>query len=69
MLFAGETKPLVAVGTSQSCGEDYPSTGRVLFFEITRKTAGGSEEEEEWESNMIYSRCFGHLLGCHPTIV
>jgi len=54
--FVGESQPLVAVGTCQSFGEDYPGTGRVLFFEITRKPAEGSEAEEQWDSNMIYSR-------------
>ena len=52
----GESEPLVAVGTCQSFGEDYPGTGRVLFFQITRKPAEGSEAEEQWDTNMIYSR-------------
>ena len=52
----GESQPLVAVGTCQSFGEDYPGTGRVLFFQITRKPAEGSEAEEQWDANMIYSR-------------
>lgn len=47
---------MVAVGTCQSFGEDYPGTGRVLFFQITRKPAEGSEAEEQWDTNMIYSR-------------
>lgn len=55
--FAGESEPLVAVGTCQSFGEDYPATGRVLFFQITRKPGSGSEEEGEWDAKMIYSRC------------
>lgn len=52
----GESEPVVAVGTCQSFGEDYPGTGRVLFFQITRKHAEGSEAEEQWDINMIYSR-------------
>ena len=54
---AGESEPLVAVGTCQSFGEDYPATGQVLFFRITRKPGGDTEEEEEWDAKMIYSRC------------
>ncbi|DBA84714.1 TPA: hypothetical protein ACH3X1_005967 [Trebouxia sp. C0004] len=54
----GESQPLVAVGTCHSFGEDYPGTGRVLFFEITRKPADGGEDEEQWDANMIYSREF-----------
>ncbi|KAL0047613.1 hypothetical protein WJX82_007762 [Trebouxia sp. C0006] len=54
----GESEPVVAVGTCQSFGEDYPGTGRVLFFQITRKPAEGSEAEEQWATNMIYSREF-----------
>lgn len=56
LLFEGESEPVVAVGTCQSFGEDYPGTGRVLFFQITRKPAEGSEAEEQWATNMIYSR-------------
>lgn len=57
----GESQPLVAVGTSQSFGEDYPATGRVLLFEIIRKAAPSSsapQAEEEWDTNMIYAREF-----------
>ena len=53
----GGSEPLVAVGTCQCFGEDYPATGRVLFFQITRKSGGNGKEEEEWDTNMIYSRC------------
>lgn len=53
---AGGSEPLVAVGTCQSFGEDYPATGRVLFFQITRKAGGNGGEEEEWDTNLIYSR-------------
>ena len=53
---AGESEPLVAVGTCQAFGEDYPATGRVLFFQITRKPGSGTEEEEEWDTQMIYAR-------------
>lgn len=57
VLVAGESQPLVAVGTSQSFGEDYPGTGRVLLFQITRKPGGVIGQEEEWDINMVYSRC------------
>ena len=63
---AGESEPLVAVGTCQAFGEDYPATGRVLFFQITRKPGSGTEEEEEWDTQMLYARSspffFGLLL-------
>ncbi|KAL3135403.1 hypothetical protein ABBQ32_007586 [Trebouxia sp. C0010 RCD-2024] len=55
---SGETEPLVAVGTCQSFGEDYPATGRVLFFQITKNPGGNNEEQEEWTAKMIYSREF-----------
>lgn len=61
---AGETQPLVAVGTCQSFGEDYPGTGRVLFFEIIRKAATAEETEEQWDANMIYSRYAVPLFFC-----
>lgn len=63
---AGDSEPLVAVGTCQAFGEDYPATGRVLFFQITRKPGSGTEEEEEWDTQMIYARsnacCTGLIL-------
>lgn len=64
---AGESEALVAVGTCQSFGEDYPATGRVLLFQITRKPGSGAEEEEEWDTKMIYARsiaCWLQLRNC-----
>lgn len=62
-VFAGESEALVAVGTCQAFGEDYPATGRVLLFQITRKPGSGAEDEEEWDSKMIYARLSGHRFG------
>jgi len=60
---------VVAVGTCQSFGEDYPGTGRVLFFQITRKPAEGSEAEEQWDANMIYSRYTTHRARWTPDVL
>ena len=60
---------MVAVGTCQSFGEDYPGTGRVLFFQITRKPAEGSDAEEQWDANMIYSRYTTHRARSTPDVL
>ena len=60
----GSTVPLIAVGTGFAAGgEDYPCSGRVLLFEITRKPEHNMKESE-WDSKLVFSREFkGPVMG------
>ena len=50
----GATIPLLAVGAGLLAGEDYPCSGRVLLFEITKKEG----LEGGWAARQIYQREF-----------
>ena len=62
----GSTVPLLAVGVGFAAGEDYPCSGRVLLFEVRRKsmdmnttnTTTTTTPLPEWSAQVIYAREF-----------
>ena len=62
----GAQQSLVAVGTAQPLGEDYPCTGRILFFEISRGQVESENTLEAWEGKLLYSR---YALLVHPAVL
>lgn len=51
---SGATVPLVVVGTAFSAGEDYPCSGRVLLFELTKNESS----TPSWNGRLVYAREF-----------
>lgn len=55
---SGSTVPLIAVGTGfAAAGEDFPCSGRVLLFEVTRSPSE-SEGGKPWQGKLVYAREF-----------
>ena len=54
----GEGVPLIAVGAALPVGEDYPTGGRLLLFEVKRRAGGGGAPGAELDVRMVYQREF-----------
>lgn len=52
----GQKDTLLAVGTSQGFGEDYPCTGRLLFFTVAKGEADPATQLEPWTADLVYIR-------------
>ena len=55
----GALEPFVTVGTALNLGEDYPCTGRVLLFRVTRSSEGdvpADGEDAGWQGELVASR-------------
>jgi cleavage and polyadenylation specificity factor subunit 1 len=62
----GSTFPLLALGVGFNAGEDYPCSGRVLLFEVQRRSNTSSTTQDNnakklgsgWAAELIYAREF-----------
>ncbi len=61
----GALEPYVIVGTALDCGEDYPCSGRVLLFRVSRSdSTGTSTAEPPWEATLLHARCRSPRFHC-----
>ena len=51
----GALEPYITVGTALNYGEDYPCSGRVLLFRVTRTSAPG--QADPWQATLMHARC------------
>jgi cleavage and polyadenylation specificity factor subunit 1 len=54
----GATFPLLALGVGFNAGEDYPCSGRVLLFEVSRRSSNTDTKKSGWAAELIYAREF-----------
>ncbi|CAL8463354.1 g2888 [Coccomyxa elongata] len=55
----GALEPYVIVGTALNYGEDYPCSGRVLLFRVSRShSTGTSTAEPPWEATLLHASGF-----------
>ena len=59
-----QPQSLLAVGTSQQYGEDYPCTGRLLLFAVRTP----EEEGEDWAAELILQRCATAKAGSRDSV-
>lgn len=55
----GALEPYITVGTALNYGEDYPCSGRILLFKVTRTSTSGAEQADltnSWQLTLVHAR-------------